>query len=154
MATKLTYPKLPYVRLGLWTFKVKIHYYTGIPMEEINIWCDSENMYIDFQVDLTQDQIDWIGNLVNRSDVQGPDADLVLVDNSYVIYDIWERRDIIAAAAGFDFRIWWDSSGDLGPNVMDKIIFTPIGPDGSVKILTNLEKKNLVAAIEANNGWE
>lgn len=154
MATKLTYPKLPYVRLGLWTFKVKIHYYTGIAFEGIHIWADSQNLYVEFQVDLTQEQIDWITALTERSDVQGPDTDLILVNNSYVLYDIWERRDIIAANAGFDFRIWWDTSGTLGPNVMDKIIFTPIGPGGSTKILTNTNKRDLVNAIEELNGWE
>jgi hypothetical protein len=152
--TKLTYPKLPKVRLGLWTFKVKVHYYTGIVFEEIHVWCNNEEMHVDFQVDLTQEQIDWINALVQRSDVQGPDSGLVVVDNTYVLYDIWERRDLISAASGVDFRLWWDSSGDFGPNVMDKILFTPIGPGGSVKILTNQEKRALVDAIGAGNGWE
>ena len=152
--TKLTYPKLPKVRLGLWTFKRKISYYTGIVFEEINIWQDSQNTYVIFKVDLTQEQIDWINALVLRPDAQRPDGDLVLVNNSYVLYDVWDQRDRIAAESGVDFRIWWDSSGDYGPDVMDKIIFTPIGPGGSVKILTNVDKKNLVAAIEAGNGWE
>jgi hypothetical protein len=140
--------------LGLWTFKSKIHYYTGIPFGEIRLWGDSENMYVEFQVDLTQEQIDWIGDLVNRSDVQGPDTDLILVNNSYVLYDIWERRDLIAAEAGFDFRMWWDSTGDLGPNVKDKIIYTPVNANGAIRILTNPQKNALVNAIEQGNGWE
>jgi len=150
--TKLTYPKLPYVRLGLWTFRAKIQYKTGYtPLT----WQDSENLYVDFDEDLTQDQIDWIGALVQSEDVQGPDPNLIVTDNTYVMYDIWERRDLIAAACGIDFRIWWDSSGDLGPNVMDKILFTPIDATGqAVRILTNKQKNDLVAALIAGNGWE
>jgi hypothetical protein len=154
MATHLTFPELPQVRLGLWTIKIKIHYYTGIPSTEIHIWKTGGEMHIKFLVDLTQEQIDWIVALVNRADVQGPDVDLMVINNSYVIYDIWDRRDIIAAAAGFDFRIWFAPSGDLGPDVMDKIIFTPVGPGGSQRILTNANKRDFVAALEDGNGWE
>jgi hypothetical protein len=154
MATKLIYPKLPYVRLGLWTLRSKIHYYTGFPPSEIITWSDAENLYVQFAADLTQEQIDWISDLVNRPDVQGPDTDLIVTNNSYVVYDIWERRDIIAAQAGFDFRIWWDSSGDLGPNVKDKIIYTPVNANGAIRILTTPQKKALVNAIGQGNGWE
>ncbi len=38
MATKLIYPALPKVRLGLWTLKIKIHYYTGELTDDIDIW--------------------------------------------------------------------------------------------------------------------
>ena len=154
MATKLIYPILPYVRLGDWTVRTKIHYYTGIAAEDIGLWKNATDMHLDFKVDLTQEQIDWIDALMLRGDVQGPDTDLIVVNNSYVIYDIWERRDIIASAAGFDFRIWWAASGTLGPNVMDKIIFTPVGPGGSQRILTNTNKRDLVNAIADLNGWE
>lgn len=151
MATKLTYPKLPYVRLGLWTLKNKIFYETGY---HAVTWGSGENIHFDFTEDLTQDQIDWITALMQRSDAQGPDTDLIIVNNTYVMYDLWERRDLIAAECGFDFRIWWDSSGDLGADVMDKIIFTPIGPGGSVRILTVPQKNALIAAITSGDGWE
>ena len=152
MATKLTFSKLPYRKLGLWTFRVKIEYETGYtPI----LYQDSENLHVNFEEDLTQEQIDWVTALANDANAQNPDPSLIITDNTYVIYDIWERRDIIAANSGVGFRIWWDSSGDLGPNVMDKILFTPIDlQTGAVKILTNKEKNNLVAAIEAGNGWE
>jgi hypothetical protein len=151
--TKLTYPKLPKVRLGLWTLKAKIHYYTGLAFEDIHIWCNSDELHIDFQIDLTQEQIDWIGALIQRSDVQGPDGTLIVQNNTYVMWDIWECRERIAAQCGFDFRIWWDTSGEI-PGVYDKIIWTPVGPGGSQLILTNVQKKNLVEAITERDGWE
>ena len=149
--TNLTYPKPNYVKLGLWTIRAKIEYQTNY---RANIWCDSENLHLDFNEDLTKEQIDWINALIQREDLQKPDTDLVLVNNTYVMYDIWERKDLIAAECGIDFRIWWDSSGDLGPNVMDKILFTPISKaTGATRILTNKDKNALVAALTAGNGW-
>ena len=85
--------------------------------------------------------------------MQKPDSNLIIADNSYVIWDIWECRERIAAVSGVDFRIWWDTSGEM-PRVFDKIIFTPVGPGGSQKILTSKEKNNLVAAIHERDGWE
>ena len=85
MATKLIYPKLPYVRLGLWTFKIKIGYYTGIDYTDILLWQNSTSLHLEFKVDLNQTQIDWITALTQREDVQGPDTDLILVNNTYVI---------------------------------------------------------------------
>ena len=153
MGTKLVYPQLPQVRLGLWTLKIKIQYFTGVPIEDIHVWCSGGAMHIEFKIELTQEQIDWIGTLLKRPDVQGPDGTLILKNNSYVIYDLWECRDRIAAQCGIDFRIWWDTSGEM-PGVYDKIIFTPIGPGGSQRILTKKQKTDLVFAIRGRDAWE
>ena len=153
MPTKLIYPALPKVRLGLWTLKIKLHYYTGELTDNIHIWENSTTLFIEFQIDLSQEQIDWITALLERSDVQGPDGTLILQNNSYIMWDIWECRARIAATCGFDFRIWWDTSGEL-PGIYDKIIFTPVGPGGSQRILTNPQKNALVAAIHERDGWE
>ena len=154
MATQLTYPQLPKVRLGLWTLKVKIHYYTGLIFEDIKIWGSGGVMHIDFKIDLTQAQIDWITNLVARADVQGPDTDLIVPNNTYMIYDIWEHRDLIAERAGIHFRIWWDTSGIFGNDVMDKILFTLLNPDNSAKTdVTNTNKRNFIDAMISESGW-
>lgn len=153
MPTKLIYPKLPKVRLGLWTLKTKLSYYTGIPTDEIHIWENATSTFIEFLVDLTQEQTEWIDTLIQRSDVQGPDGTLIVANNSYIMYDLWECRARIAATCGFDFRIWWDTSGEL-PGVYDKIVFTPVGPGGSIRILTVPQKNALVSAIHERDGWE
>ena len=75
-------------------------------MEEIADWIEPLFEWITEFVDISK--IDWIVDLVNRADVQGPDTSLILQDNSYIMWDIWECRD--NGCRNFFNRIGWYGS--------------------------------------------
>ena len=153
MATKLTYPKLPHVKLGLWQMKNKIEWATGY---RPTIWSGADDvMHLDFAEDLTQEQIDSIDAILNSADPQGPDPSLMLTGNSLIICDVWEYRQMVADETGIDFRVFYRHSGNVPGNYYpDEIVITPIGPGGSVRLLTKQEKGAFEDALTARNRWE
>lgn len=153
MATKLTYPKMPHVKLGLWQLKNKIKWAVGY---RPTIWSGNDDLlHLDFEADLTQQQIDSVDAILNSPDPQGPDVNLMVVNNSYVLCDIWEYRAIISAQCGFDFRVYYRHSGTVPGNYYpDEIVCVPTGPGGSQRILTNQNKKAFTDALAALNRWE
>jgi len=153
--TRLSYPKLPHVKLGLWSIRQKINFALEIDTSEISMWGDEENTYIDFQTDLTQEQIDKINLIVNDPNAQTADVNLQLVNNTYIMRDIWEWRDQIAAESGIDFSVWFRSSGTFGSNIMDEIVIIPTDPTHTMtRLLTKQQKSALEAAIISGNRWE
>jgi len=155
MPTQLSYPKLPHVKLGLWSIKQKINVALGIPTDEIFMSGNEQYTFVAFIADLTQEQIDVVNSIVNDPDAQGPDTNLQIINNSYIMRDIWVWRQQIATEAGIDFSVWFRPSGTFGSNVMDEIVVIPTDATHKMqRILTNPQKNNLVAAITSGNRWE
>jgi len=153
--TRLTYPKLPHVKLGLWSIRQKIFFALGIDTSEISMWADSENTYVDFQADLTSEQIDTVNAIVNHADAQGPDTNLQIINNAYIMRDIWVWRQQIATESGIDFSVWFRSSGTFGSGVLDEIVVIPTDPTHTMqRLLTKQQKSALEAAIISGNRWE
>ena len=152
MSTQLQYSALTHVKLGIWSIKQKIFYKTGY--KPIKVWQNSENFNMEFAEDLTPEEIATIDGIVGHPNAQGPDLDLQIVNNTYIMRDIWVYRDVIAAEAGFDFSIWFRSSGAMGTQ-LDEIVVIPTDPTHNMqRLLTNPQRNNLVNAIGAGNRWE
>ena len=149
--TELSFPKLPEVRLGMWSARQKITYKTGYTP---TMWGDSQNTYTRFAEDLTPQQVTDVTAIMNNPNVQGPDVNLQIMNNTYVLRDIWVWKDWIAAESGIDFSIWWRESGSF-PGQMDEIVFIPTDPTHTMqRLLINPQKNALVSAIETGSGWE
>lgn len=153
MGTKLVYPNLSYVKLGKWQLANKIEWVTTY---RPTIWSNSSNsLYVSFEADLTQQQIDLVNAIMNSADSQGPDNVLMVQNNSYIITDIWEYNQVVASETGIDFRVYYRHSGNLPGNYYpDEIVIVPVGPMGGQRILTNPQKNDLVNAINSRNRWE
>ena len=151
--TKLVYANLPYVKLGKWQLANKIEWATTY---RPTIWSDSSNnLYISFEADLTQQQIDFVNAIMNSADPQGPDTQIMLLDNSYILCDVWEYNQTIANEIGIDFRVFYRHSGNLPGNYYpDEIVCVPIGPSGGSRLLTKQQKTAFVDAIISRNRWE
>lgn len=153
MATELSYEPKTHVKLGLWSIKQKIYYATGY--KPIKTWQNNTALNFIFAENLTPAEIQKIDNIVNHPNAQGPDVSLQLQNNCYIMRDIWVYRDEIATEAGFDFSIWFRSSGIFGSNVLDEIVIIPTDPTHTMqRILTNPQKNNLVNAIKSCDRWE
>jgi hypothetical protein len=152
MPTKLTFPKLSYVKLGLWSIRQKIQFATGYTP---HIWSNSQNLFVEFTQDLTTQEEDDVSAIVNHADAQGPNVDLMVVNNSYILRDPWEWRDQIATDTGIDFSLWYRSSGLVGAGIIDEIVIIPTDSTHTAqRILTNPQKNALVEALTDGNRWE
>jgi hypothetical protein len=152
MSTNLVYSKLPNVKLGMWSIKQKIQFAIGYTP---TMWSSGSNTNVQFSEDLTQPEIDAVNDIVNDPNAQGPDVDLQIINNSYIIRDIWAWRNQIAIDAGIDFSMWYQSSETFGSNVMDEIVVIPTDSTHTAqRLLTNPEKNALETALTDGNRWE
>ena len=153
MGTKLSYPKLPYFKLGKWQLANKIEWATTY---RPTIWLGSNDLeHFDFKEDLTQDDIDKVDAIMNSADPQGPDADIMVENNNYIITDVWEYCPTIGAETGIEFRVFYRHSGNLPGNYYpDEIVCVPVSPDGNIRILTNPQRNALVNGINDRSRWE
>lgn len=153
MSTILSYAPLEHIKLGLWSLRQKIIFKTGY--NPIKIWQNSNSFNMEFVEDLTEQEIGTIDDIVNNPNAQGPDVDLQIINNSYIMRDIYVYRELIAAESGIDFSVWFQPSGTFGPQVMDEIVIIPTDQTHTMqRILTNPQKNALVNAIISGNRWQ
>ena len=154
MATKLTYPKLLHVKLGMWSIKQKIHYKTGIAKDQIIMWGNSENTNIDFLIDLTQQQIDDVNAIMAHEDAQGPDTDLMVTGNSLILLDpyVWHQSN--ETETGIHHTIWYRESGSF-PGRLDEVVIIPTDATHTAqRIVTKPQKNAIENAIVESFRWE
>ena len=152
MSTHLRYAKLNEQKLGFWSIRQKIKFATGYDCKSYQT---DSGFNLVFTQDLTEQEIGAVDSIVLDQDAQGPDVSLQIQNNTFIMRDIWVYRNEIAAEAGFDFSIWFRSSGTFGPNVMDEIVIIPTDPTHTMqRLLTNPQKNNLINAIKSGDRWE
>jgi len=152
MPTQLTFPRLPYVKLGLWQLNNKIEWATG---HRASFDLKTDTMDLGFSEDLTQEQIDAVNSIMGTADPQGPEVELMLTGNSLVLCDVWEYRHVVASEAGIDYQVRYRHSGNLPGNYYpDEIVIIPTGPLGGTRLLTKQERSAFEDAIYSRNRWE
>ena len=143
MGTKLSYPPLP--DGYRWNLLNKINY-------KIGKWPGTATTgnatHLNFIEDLTQDEIDRVNTIMADPNTAQNSIEFAMSGNRLIVKDIWDWRDQIETEAGFNVAITYRSSGLKG-DAFDEIVIQGTDPTYQAeKILTNTDKRNLLAAVE------
>lgn len=151
MSTKLTYPRLP---AGYeWNLAYRLQINTGYWP---NISHTSNQTVVTFAEDLSQGAIDLVDAVMAVPATAQEPIKFEMTGNTYIVKDIWEHRATLEADAGFNIAVSYRrSASPPDPAAQDEIVLQPTDPTyKAIKILTNPEKNDLVAAVNSLGYWE
>lgn len=143
MGTKLTYPPLP--DGYRWNLLNKIHMKTSYWPGTSTTTSETKLNFIE---DLTAQEITDVDTIVGDGSTCQDPVIFAMINNKYIIKDVWEWRDQVEADAGFQVAITYRSSGLKG-DALDEIVVQPTDPTYQAeRIMTNPQKNNLLGALE------
>jgi len=144
MGTKLIYDPLP-TGGYTWNLLNKINMKIGKwPGTSTN----SRHTYINFIEDLTAQEISDVDAVIGDGSTAKDPVVFPTADNKFILKDVWEWKDEIEAACGFNVAITYRSGGTHGDRI-DEIILQPVDPTYQTeKIMTVQENKSLKAALD------
>ena len=150
MGTRLTYPPLP--DGYRWNILQKI--YLKIGKWPGSATTSSETIF-NFIEDLSAQEITDVDDLIGDGSTCQDPIKFGIINNTYILKDVYEYRDQLEADAGYNIAITYRSSGTISGTVYDEIVLQPTDPTyQAVKILTNPQKNALASAVENLGRWE
>jgi hypothetical protein len=142
MATKLTYPRLP--DGYYWNLRNKIFYKIG---KRAKTRTTGQATYIEFVEDLTPQEEADVNAIMASPSTACDSIEFASANNRKIVKDIWDWRDQIETACGFNVAITYRSSGLKG-NANDEIVIQGTDPTYQMeKLLTNTDRRNLQNAL-------
>ena len=142
MATKLTYPALPDGKR--WNMINKINMAIG---KWPGTYTNSRDTVIIFGEDLIQTEIDKVDAIMADPDTACDSVEFASANNRKIVKKIWEYRDEIETACGFNVAITLRQSGLKGTDY-DEIVIQGTDPTYQMeKLLTNTDRRNLQNAL-------